>query len=163
MSTDDLQTALAESEGKELTITSTMILDPRMGIVEALAGIGNKSSIHNFEGTPKEIWRNLTLGENMAEAGADYVGRGPIGVQNWYLHRIRLDAKEGGEFTEPVRTVLYTEDGKILAFVSDGIVKAVANIIKVFGIGPYKPAIKVEVLAIRTANKFTMLTLVPAE
>lgn len=151
----------AESKGRELALLNSD--DVRMSTVEALAGLGNQSSIHNFTGDNVSIWRQITLGENKSESGADYAGKGAIGIVNWYLHRIKLAGNADGEYSEPVRTVLYTDDGKILHFVSDGIVKAVASLIKVFGIGPYKPAIKVEILSIKTSGGFKMLTLIPAE
>lgn len=165
---DCMSTAEDYDGANETTIKNAPLVpssgkSQQMATVEALAGIGENASIHNFHGSKTEIWRALTMGENMAQPLSAMVGQGPIEVVNWYLHRVRIEQADGGEIIEPVRTVLYTADGKILAAVSEGIVKAVATIIKTFGLGPYNPPIKVEVMAIKTSSKFTMLTLVPAE
>lgn len=163
MSTDLSKQTESDPQEGQLTTTQRPQGDGRMAIVEALAGLGEKASLHNFEGSPAQVWRMVTLGENKSTPGNDLVGKGKVSVTNWYLHRIRLEDAKTGEISEPVRTVLYTKDGGIYHFVSDGIVKAMAGLIKTFGIGPYDPPIDVEVLEIRTNNGFKMMTLAPAE
>lgn len=161
-SAEDYDSKMA-AENRQLSVPVKTEDEKRMAVIESLAGLGGSTSVHNFVGEPVHIWRMITLGENKSEPGADLPAGTKIGIVNWYLHRIRIEDQATGEVAEPVRTVLYTDEGKIYHFVSEGIVKAVANIIRGFGLGPYNPPVQVEVLPIKTNSKRTMLTLIPAE
>ena len=148
--------------GKAIVPAEVPKADQTAMAVNALLGQSGPQAVHNLTGSQVEVWRALTLGENKADSLSDLVGKGPIAVKNWYLKKVEIIDPATGEVQEPIRTVLYTDDGRILACTSNGIAKSMAGIISVFGVGPYDPAIKVEVIEVTTARKFKMLTLIPA-
>lgn len=149
-----------ESENRQVALRNDV--NETKGEVAALLGQSGPQQVHNIKGDKLHVWRMLTLGENKAEPLTSIVNGDPIEVTNWYLKKVEIEDAATGEIQEPIRTVLYTADGKIYACTSVGIAKSMAGIIEVFGVGPYNPPIKVEVMEVTTAKKRKMLTLIPA-
>jgi len=137
--------------------------DMRVAVATDLAGLLPRSFVHNFTGTAAERWRMMSLGENASEPGGDLPSSIIIPIDHWYMHRIRLVDPQTGEETEPIRTVLFTGEGKIYHFVSDGVAKSLAKIISAFGVGPYHPPISVTVGQIKTRKGFKTTVLLPAD
>lgn len=129
-------------------------------IGQVLGGLGTPT-LHSFKGTPQEQWRQIALCEGGdIKSKADWGDR-PIAMEHYYLHRVTVNGKSPGELVDAVRCVLVQPDGTRIGFVSDGIAKSIARIIMMFGVGPYKPAINIKIVDVKTPNGHTY-NIIPA-
>lgn len=129
-------------------------------VIESVLGELDGPSMNNFDGDQMNRWRLRS-----AACGPDCIGFDPesntvMAIKYFYAHRIRM-VSDRGEITEPVRCVLMDGNGDNRAFVSDGVAKDLADLIRMFGLGPYDPPIRVKVRQIKTRKGFRMYTLVP--
>jgi hypothetical protein len=118
--------------------------------------------INNFDGDTKNKWRlTAIVTSSGAKSATDVLGK-PFGIKYWYAHRIEIEAEKDGELIPATRIVFILDDESIVAFVSDGIAKGLATLVQYNGIGPYSPAVMVEVKQGETRNRRRIYNLLPA-
>lgn len=116
---------------------------------------------HNFVGKPLEVYRQI------AAASADDVQKGdtavnvPMKVVSYYVHEIELTNQSDGEPRMALRTVLYTKEGKRYSFVSDGIVKDLYRMHRLFTPDEWKNGVNLKVVSIPTTPPKRILRLLP--
>jgi len=119
--------------------------------------------LHTFQGTPKEVWGQIAKVSAAECLGYDDLGEQPFGIQHFYVHGVQIAGPTPGEIIPALRCVLIPREGKPVAFVSDGIARDLAGIIRTFGMGPYLEPIAVRVVKVKTRKGFTTYRLVPAD
>jgi len=80
-------------------------------------------------------------------------------LQNFLMHTAYM-ANEDGEKVEVKRCVLIDKDGQTTSFCSDGIISGIGNLVQVYGMGPWEPAIPVKVVERKTRKGFKVKNLV---
>lgn len=78
---------------------------------------------------------------------------------NVFIHTILLTDEKTGEQQECRRTVLFDDQGRTTAFVSDGIITGIENIVTLFGPPPWDPAIPVRTKQSKTRRGYNVLNL----
>lgn len=73
-------------------------------------------------------------------------------LQDIFIHTVELENEETGEKQECRRAVLISPEGLTTAFVSEGIVRGLQNLMALFGNAPWDPALPVEIKQIKTAR-----------
>lgn len=119
-------------------------------------------AFHNLPSDAQERWRLMSLatnGECIPLANCD--GQ-QIDIHYLYIHPVELAGPTQGEIRTAFRCVLISPEEEMYYAVSDGVFGAVKQIVSAYGVGPYKPAVSVQVRKIRTRQGFTLLTLIPA-
>lgn len=136
--------------------------DQRALIQEALGGSG-LPVLHNFQGSKLDIWRQATraTGPDVSSI-ADNLGE-RISVKWFYVHRVSILNDQTGEINTPCRCVLISPDRKQFACVSDQVARDLFGIIQTFGMGPFDPAIDVQIVEVKTRKGFRCYRLVPTE
>lgn len=81
-------------------------------------------------------------------------------LQNFLMHTAAMADAETGEKIPVKRCVLIDKDGKTTSFCSDGIIAGVGNLITVYGMGPWDPAIPVRVVERKTRKGYKVKNLV---
>ena len=119
--------------------------------------------LHNFQGDRMEVWRQLAKWTAVETLSYDDVKDGKFSVRHFIAQSIRIAGNDPGEVIDGLRCVLIPPDGKAVAFVSAGIARDLAGLIQTFGMGPYEPAIEVQVIEVRTRKGFRTYRLIPAE
>jgi len=118
-------------------------------------------SVHNFNGTPLDIWSQeaLATGCDCAD-GSDYIGK-RLEVESIYIHRIEIDG-EDGEMVECYRTVLLTINEPLpIGFVSDGVAKGAFNLLQTLGQNRFDPAVSVRISSKKTSKGHRFYSLGP--
>lgn len=117
--------------------------------------------LNNFGGTAEDKFRMTALatGPNVKKF-IDTVGK-TINVRYFYVHPVRLDGKTPGEYINALRCVLIDADGTAYGFVSEGVAKDLARMVRFFGIRPWDPPIAVNVVASPGKPPHTFYNLVP--
>lgn len=80
-------------------------------------------------------------------------------VQNIFIHEVNLEDENTGEKMKMPRTVLVNPKGETTAFVSQGVLTSLENLAMLFGMPPWKPALKVRVKETRTRKNFRVYNL----
>ena len=80
-------------------------------------------------------------------------------VENIFIHEVSLADENTGERVKMARTVLVSPQGKTTAFVSQGVLTSLQNLVMLFGMPPWKPALKVKVKEVITRRKFRVYNL----
>lgn len=91
-------------------------------------------------------------------AGDDWVNQ-VIEVEHWLMHDYVKEDEKTGEVFDRVRTVLISPDGKRYGFSSIGIANSVRAICQFVRPAPWRPAIKVKLIAKRSSNERRFFTL----
>lgn len=136
--------------------------DQRALIQEALGGSG-LPVLHNFQGDKLEVWRQATraTGPDVSSVG-DHLGE-RIPIKWFYVHRVSILNDQTGEYSTPCRVVFVTPDKRQFACVSDQVARDLFGVIQCFGMGPYDPAIDVQVVEVKTRKGFRCYRVVPVE
>ena len=130
--------------------------------IEGLLGTIGQQAVHNFVGTPEEIWR-LTARANAPEAMSMQDCRDKeIAVKYFYAHRVQIAGPSAGEYVDAIRCVLIDSNGVPFAFVSDGIAADLAQMIYTFGLQPWVPAVLVKPVEVKTRRGYRTYRLIPA-
>lgn len=161
----DAENQRGDDEGKQETGTAIVPASVQLAlptIANDLFGDGALTQLHNFQGTPTQIWREIALCENASEPGRELGKEQVFRIVNFYAHKVRLVNPRDGEVTEPTRVVLVNQDGKRISFVSDGIGKSLARILQIYGIGPWPEGIAVNLMEINTRSGYRTYALIPA-
>jgi hypothetical protein len=146
--------------GDKARITSAD--DTRTAIINDLETLLPSASVSNFQGSPMERWKMAAKGQNESQPGNELDSAAVIALKYWYMHRVQM-MKADGEVTNPIRTVLFDANGQIWHFVSDGIARALAQLLQFVGNGELNPPVNIKVVKIKTANKRETMSLIPAE
>lgn len=157
---DETQPVVNQSTGKALipaadSPTNTQGMVP-VGFFDTAS-----QAVHNFVGTPPEIYRL-----EMKATGADVGDKTTFPIEGIslrfvYFHKVPIANEESGEITDQIRSVVVDTDGHCWGFVSNGIWQSLLPLLKLYQFGEIKPPMKVRLERIRTANKFEMLRIVP--
>jgi hypothetical protein len=130
--------------------------------IEGLLGTIGQQAVHNFQGTPEEIWR-LTARANSPDALSMAEARDKeIAVVYFYAHHVQIAGPANGEYADAIRCVLIDSKGVTFAFVSDGIAADLAQMIYTFGLKPWSPPVLVKPVEVKTRRGFRTYRLVPA-
>jgi Phage Single-stranded DNA-binding protein len=89
----------------------------------------------------------------------DAVGQ-TLDIQDVIVHRVEF-ADEDGVAVDAERVVFLTPKGEMWACVSSGVVRSVQLLAGMYGMPPWKPAMKVQVQQRRTRRGFQTLQLIP--
>lgn len=88
-----------------------------------------------------------------ADMKGEELEREPMLVSDVMIHMVPVKSDTDEETLAP-RTVLISPDGKTAAFVSDGILSSLKNLIFVYGELPWKPALKVRASLVKTRKGY---------
>lgn len=128
----------------------------------AKSGIGEEMAF--FDVGHENIWTSLKLEEKgnkktmlKALSQADYnfesFPPGGFEVENLLIHEVELES-EDGELIKQMRIVLISPSGETCSFCSNGVVKGIKNLMFVYGVPPWNPAVKVRVKQVKTRKGF---------
>lgn len=118
--------------------------------------------LHNFSGSPQEIWRATAKATGPDVMNVDQLKGESFRIRHFFVHGIMLADPRSGKREPAIRSVLIDPDGKQLAVVSSGVAKDLAGIIQTFGMDAYDPPIEVHVVSVPTRSRFTVYRLIPA-
>lgn len=95
----------------------------------------------------------LLAAMGQADMKGDDLEKAPLEVADILLHAVTVTS-DSGDSAQYIRTVLISPEGKTAAFVSNGIVSSLANVMQVFGEAPWKPALKLQAFVVKTRKGF---------
>lgn len=84
----------------------------------------------------------------------------PISVQDFIVHSVQFTDKDGVE-VQTDRIVLICPNGTAYAAVSGGVRRSLQQLMVMFGVPPYKPAVIIKAVGVKTRGGFRAVTLVP--
>lgn len=84
----------------------------------------------------------------------------PISVQDFIVHSVQFADKDGVD-VQTDRIVLISPDGTAYAAVSGGVRRSLQQLMVMFGVPPYKPAVVIKAVGVKTRGGFRAVTLVP--
>lgn len=119
------------------------------------------AAVHNFTGTPREVWKLTTLATGPKCGKLEDVNGKVIKVKHVYLQAIPDFVKQGGEVADMLRTVLIDVDGNAYATMSVVVAQEGYNMLKTLGYAPFDPPIDLEVVQSRTRKGTRMFSIVP--
>lgn len=130
----------------------------------ALAGMKDNIAappIHNFNGTPLEMWRMAAIarGPECKDAKAA-MGRTFL-LSRFYIHPVCMPGKMPGELIDAVRVVLFDDQLVPYAFVSGGIADSMSMIFQFAGRGPWNPPLSIRIVESVTRSKNRIYSIVP--
>lgn len=129
--------------------------------VPALFGGQFELSATNFDGPPEALFEFVMLAKNADAIRLADCANQIIEVEWFYAHAVELE-QDDGEIESAIRTVLVAPDGQMYAAVSKGVFDFLRSAVMAFGLRPFKPALKVQVISRETAKKRRTILLVPA-
>ncbi len=150
-------------ETQPLVPTEVMKENARRELVSQVMGDVAAPTIHNFQGTNLEVWKQIAAIGAATCMDFDDVQDSGIQIHQFYVHQVQFVDEKTGEVNEGIRTVLIPKVGPPFACVSDGIARDLAGIIRTFGFGPYEPPISVMPVSIKTRKGRKTYRLVPQE
>lgn len=130
-------------------------------VIKSVLGDTAGATLNNFDGDTNNRWRLRSLACGPDCIGFDPENNTPFAIKYWYAHRVEVVDPRSGQITNATRCVLIDANDVARCFVSSGIAKDLADIIGMFGIGPYSPPLRVRVRQIKTRSGFRMYTIVP--
>lgn len=130
--------------------------------IEGLLGTIGHQALHNFVGTPHDVWVSTSRALSPDVLGIEACRDNTLEVVNFYAHRVTINGPTAGELIDVTRCVLCTASGHMFAFISEGIAADLARMIYVFGLEPWTPPVKVKVTEVKTRRGFKTYRLVPA-
>lgn len=141
------------------TAQSTELITQMIG---SMFGSVGGESISNFAGTKQERWRKTAMCQSSQVMSADDLQDSVFPVECFYAHKVRIAGQSQGEYSDAIRTVMISPDGQMVAFTSDGVAQSLAQLIAVYGLEPWKPAVDIKVDVIKTRKGFKTYVLIPA-
>lgn len=102
--------------------------------------------------TDKRIrWRMISkaTGSNVS-AGDEWLNK-VFRIKHWFVHTVRFNGEEPGEFVDGIRTVLIDPEGGMIAFGSNGIAESLGLLVECYGNKEYHPAIPVKITSQKTS------------
>jgi len=129
--------------------------------LHALIAGDTSEAVTNFPGTDRDRLMFVLKAESGDVIKGDDVKGQPISIVFFYAHRVRMVNDRTGEFTEPLRVVLFDKDGLGVSFVSDTVARGLMRIVEFCGMGPYDPPVVVKVVEAKTGSGYKTKTIVP--
>lgn len=162
MSTGEGEALDSVTEKESTQAATTTADDQRIALANNLDALLPTQALHNFGGSPSENWKLMAMGQNGSSPGSDLDKDSVIQLRYFYMHRVTMVDPKNGEITNPIRTVLYDANGQMWHFVSDGIAKAVGQLIQAFGVNEFAPPVPIKIVELRTRSGHRTLSLIPA-
>lgn len=105
-----------------------------------------------LQGDPEDLFPMLTECLGTPEIpNKEYINK-QFRVVSWLLQKVRILDPETGDYASTLRTVLITDDGKVIAFTSAGILQSLSLMCLCYGIGPWEKGILVELKEVETKS-----------
>lgn len=138
---------------------SAMVAAPLSSLLDD--GVRDDSLLLGFDpSTPQgEMWL-FAMEDDGSEQPGDYT-KEPFQMSSWGGKRVALYDDKSREYMPVIRVVLIAQDGKTLAFTSDGVVASLDMIRALRGDGPYDPPLPVVVKEVKTRRGFRLYKLQP--
>lgn len=95
----------------------------------------------------------LLAAMGQADLKGDQLEKEPMEVSDVLLHKVSVTS-DSGDSVDYIRTVLISPDGKTCAFVSDGIVSSLENVMEVFGDPSWDKPLRLQAVMVKTRKGF---------
>lgn len=118
-------------------------------------------AVHNFTGTPREIWKLTAQATGPACRPVDQMIDKPLSIRHVYIQVIKDFEGANGEVKDALRTVLIDKDGECYSTMSIVIAQEAFNMLKSFGNMPFDPPVDLKVVQSQTRGKTRMFSIVP--
>jgi len=134
---------------------------PHVPILTQLSD-GKLTSVNNFDGDTMNRYRLTQIA--CGPLCGKFIDGEPniINLCYYFAHVVEMEAKQGGELIDRVRVVWMDGDGKAMGFVSDFMARETDTILSIFGDGPFRPPLRMEVLKAKSNRGMTFYTCRPA-
>ena len=104
----------------------------------------------SLKGDTTEDKMKLLAAMGQADVKGEELEKEPLSVADVMLHPVTITDEKTGASVDCVRTVLISPDGRTAAFVSDGIVSSLGNVIQVFGEPTWTKPLLMQVVQVNT-------------
>lgn len=102
------------------------------------------AAIHNFVGTPQEIWERLSFSKGAScRDGSEMIDQ-TFPLSYWMVHEVH-PKRDNGETVKAIRTVLMDQRGTAYGFTSNGVYDSLRDLVQSMGPGPYDPPVNITV------------------
>jgi hypothetical protein len=117
--------------------------------------------IHNFSGTPMQIYQLTALACGPSIKGDDIKPDDVIPVSYFYCHWVDFTDPKTNTSKPGIRTAVITTDRTVYSFSAGGVVSSIQQMIDAFGGKMFDPPIQVKRIEQRTRAGFRTTMLVP--
>lgn len=136
-------------------------MSPQEQAIQQVFGVLGGRSLSNFKGDEREQWRFRANATGPNCKPVTEIPAEGIDVTYFYAHGVQLDGPTPGEVVDAVRCVLITKDGQCYQAVSNYLARDLADMIRVFGLQPWEPPVKIRVQVNKGKAGHTFYTIVP--
>lgn len=150
--------AQANQESTSLTI----VTQEQMALTERVLGSIGVPNLNNFDGDKMNQYRLTALANSPDALDAKALGETAIEIRYFHAKQVELMGNAPGEITGAIRVALITHDGKVYAFVSDGVAASLGELVQLLGYKPWPAGMPIKLRQIKTRRGFYTYRLVPA-
>ncbi len=117
-------------------------LSPEQELSTLLTG-DKRTMICNYDGTPEQLAGFMSYCQSSSvKTSAAFINE-EIAIRWFFIHSVRINGETDGEIIDTFRTVIVDGDRNAIAFVSEGILASIEQLVAAYGMGPFDPPLKV--------------------